>query len=221
MVLLLRGFKMAKPELKAEAVRLRIEERLSLDAIGKKLGVSQGSCSLWLRDFPLTKEEIAERNSRPKRRNSDGFHPAKKVLGDASKHYRQIVDNNQKGRVAETAIAFRLALQGWEFYKAEGSKFDFVVNTGKLVTVQVKWTSARKYGLPTARLKRSNGRHSSRSYVEGDFDFLVAYNLYADTAYVFSMDEVIGKQETAIRPDAAERWDKLVQWKSFASEPER
>ena len=55
---------MAKPEQKAEAVRLRTEERLSLEAISQRLGVSQSSCSYWLRGLPLTKEEIGERNRR-------------------------------------------------------------------------------------------------------------------------------------------------------------
>ena len=57
---------MAKPELKVEAIRLRQEERLSLSAIAQKLSVSQSSCSYWLRAYPLSKEEISERNRLPK-----------------------------------------------------------------------------------------------------------------------------------------------------------
>src|SRR5208337_3905527 len=85
-LLFYRGSKMAKPELKSEAIRLRVEERLSLETIRKRLGVSQGSCSLWLRGFPLTKEEIAERNSGPKPRGekSSNYKPR----GEISKFYR-------------------------------------------------------------------------------------------------------------------------------------
>jgi hypothetical protein len=203
---------MIKPELKAEAIRLRIEERLSQEAITKKLKISSGSCSLWLRAFPLTEEEIRERNSHPKRRNSDGYPPSKKLWGAASKHYRKIDDTNQKGQIAETAVAFRLALHGLDAYRATGTKFDFIVSAkGRLVTLQVKWAriTPTKPGLPSAPIRCSHGRKATRKYVTGEFDFLVVYNLYDDTAYIFPAAEVIHKTSVSIRPDAAERWELI------------
>jgi len=201
---------MAKPELKSEAIRLRVEERLSLETIRKRLGVSQGSCSLWLRGFPLTKEEIAERNSGPKPRGekSSNYKPR----GEISKFYREILDNNQKGRIAEAAISFRLPLQGWEAYRADGARYDFVVGiNGKLKTLQVRWARlTRKTGLPFAKLTRSNGRGGSKLFTVGDFDFVAVYNLYNDIAYVFAADEVIGKYEVIVKTEAEERWDKLL-----------
>jgi hypothetical protein len=50
---------MAKPELRSEARRLRIEEGLSLREICQRLGVSKSSASLWVRDLELTPEQIS------------------------------------------------------------------------------------------------------------------------------------------------------------------
>ncbi len=49
---------MSKPWEKSEAVRLRKDERLSEKEIAVRLGVSKGAVSRWVRDCPLSKEEI-------------------------------------------------------------------------------------------------------------------------------------------------------------------
>lgn len=48
---------MSKPELRAEARRLRTEEGLSLREIVDRLGVSKSAASLWVRDVELTTEQ--------------------------------------------------------------------------------------------------------------------------------------------------------------------
>ena len=204
----MRGY---SDSIRQEAIRLRTELRLSLDKVADLTGVSKGTCSYWLRDFPLTKEEVAERNRQPKVRK-DGQPNSKKLWGEPSKHYRSgITDKNQKGRIAEYAVAFRLALRGLEFYKSsDNGELDFIVNVRRLWKVQVKWAKLTgKYGLPSARLTRSDGRGKQRKYALGDFDFLAVYNLYDDTVYVFPADMVIGKVEVAIAPEYAERWEQL------------
>lgn len=50
---------MAKPELRAEARRLRIEEGLSLREICQRLGISKSSASMWVRDLELTPEQMS------------------------------------------------------------------------------------------------------------------------------------------------------------------
>ena len=202
---------MAKLEIKAAAIKIRLEERLSLSEISKRLGVSKGSCSLWLREFPLTEQELAERNKRPKIRK-DWQSKSRKSWGESSKHYRNgITDKNQKGRIAEYAIAFRLSLRDFEFYKSsDNGELDFIVNVGKLWKVQVKWAKLTvKHGLPTAKLTRSDGRGKQRKYALGDFDFLAIYNLYDDTAYVFPADKVIGKSGITISSEYAEKWEQF------------
>ena len=75
----------AKPELKAEAIRLRQQERLSLRQIAALLGASKGSLSVWLRSYPLTQAERKRRN------NSAGpVRQATKDRGEESKFHRAI-----------------------------------------------------------------------------------------------------------------------------------
>jgi transposase-like protein len=196
----------AKLELKAEAIRLRQEKRLSLEAIAKRLGVAKSSCSLWLRNYPLTRQEIEEREEQGCRQG--GRH--KKDWGAPSKYYRPISDNNQKGKVAEAAVAFRLALNGLEFYRGDNTKADFIIDTGgHSKKLQVKWARlSPKTGLPFARIVCSNGR-KHRKYRPEELDFIVIYNFYTDIAYVYSLAEIGNREYVTITEDAAERWDKL------------
>jgi hypothetical protein len=46
-----------------EAITLRVQNRLSLKEIALRLGVAKGSASLWLRDYPLSKEELVDRRN--------------------------------------------------------------------------------------------------------------------------------------------------------------
>jgi transcriptional regulator with XRE-family HTH domain len=47
-----------------EAVRLRLEKRLSLAAIAVKVGISKGTASLWLRSYPLALIEVQQRTAK-------------------------------------------------------------------------------------------------------------------------------------------------------------
>jgi hypothetical protein len=52
-------------QLREEAIRLRREERLSLKEIEKRIKVSRGSPSNWLRDYPLSPaERLAKRKAK-------------------------------------------------------------------------------------------------------------------------------------------------------------
>ena len=57
----------AKPHVKAEAIRLRIEERRSLREIEVLTNAARSSLSLWLRPYPLTEDEKRARNKSTKR----------------------------------------------------------------------------------------------------------------------------------------------------------
>ena len=49
------------------------------------------------------------------------------------------------------------------------------------------------------------------AYKAGDFDFIVGYDLFTDTCYVWSWEEVAHfKATVTICPEAEERWDKLL-----------
>lgn len=53
-----------KEKLKKEAIRLRVEEKLSLKTIAECLKISKGTASVWLRDYPLSEEIKKERRKK-------------------------------------------------------------------------------------------------------------------------------------------------------------
>lgn len=213
-------FNMAKPEFRAEAVRLRIEERLSLPEIRALVPVSKGSLSLWLKDHPLTDEELRERRQACGGRTKGLVHSKiKKAAKDPSKWYEmansswgpsQKHNANQRGLIAEAAVLFRLTVNGFLPLRSifEGHKADWLVDTGKSVfKVQVKCVHRGQHGAPTVSLRTSGNKES---YLHTDFDYLVGYDLFTDVAYVFTWEDVksCGTSVT-VRSELAEAWWKL------------
>ncbi|MDA4120232.1 MAG: hypothetical protein OK436_06555 [Thaumarchaeota archaeon] len=150
---------MAKPEIKAEAIRLRTEERLSMNEIRTRLSASKGILSVWLRPYPLTSEEYAKRKSLNKPKPQP-----KKARGEESEAYRIATDiqlsTARKGQIAEAAVLFRLVLRGLEPIRPifEGDCVDWFVRAKqKILKLQVKFVSpGNKHGLPLVRITRSN-----------------------------------------------------------------
>jgi transposase-like protein len=205
------GFMRGKhdPERKAEALRLRLEERLSIDQIAERTGAPKGSLSTWLRDHPLSFEErnarrhVGPRDSTLLARGSDS-----KFLNLA----KADLTRQQKANVAEAAVLFRLTLCGLTPLQPcfEGDRFDWLVITPTgIKKLQVKWITLHSpCGLPSIRLWTMS-RGKRYLYNAGDFDFLIGYWLQNDTAYVVHWSEVAGKSAVAVTPTMAERWDLL------------
>lgn len=196
-----------KTELRTECTRLRVEERMSLREIRQKTGASQGSLSMWLRPYPLTEQE------QKLRAPSLPVH-LPKDRGEESDLHRIIRTHNHTpshiGRVSEAAVLLRLLAHGHAVYGSpfDGDKADWVVDTGtRLLRIQVKTTHQGATGLPAVKLMRNHGKSM---YMADDFDFMVGYNLFTDTAYVWKHSELTGKQSVSIAPAAEERWDKLT-----------
>lgn len=204
----------AKTEAHQEAIRLRVEERLSGNDITQRLGVSRGSVSAWLRDYPLTDEEQQQLLTKGDKTG------ALKDAGESSKYWKLTqnteFDTRQKAKVSEAAVLFRLALFKLNPYNSifDGDKLDLVVvseDLSRVMKVQVRWAARGRYGLPAISLACSAGRRKQRRYKKGEFDFIVGYNLFTDTCYVWSWDEVAHLKATVtVCPEAAERWDKLT-----------
>ena len=145
----------------------------------------------------------------------------KKARGDESRLHQAVggtqLTRHQKAKIAEAAVLLRLVLHRMTPYGSwfDGDKADWLVQTesGKIVTVQVKWagqTNSSGFGLPSVRLKCTTGHGRQRRYEAGEFDFIVGYDLFTDTCYVWSWDEVSHlKAAVTITPEAAERWDKM------------
>lgn len=196
----------AKPELKAECIRLRVEERMSLKEIQKKTGASRGSLSAWLRPHPLSSQEQQQRMVPPPIR-------APKVRGAESPLHQLARAHNTSpshiGRISEAAVLLRLLVHGYTVYGSpfDGDKADWVVDTGSaLHRLQVKTAVLGATGLPAIRLTRNHGK---TRYLPGEFDFVIGYDIYTDTAYVWDQQEVQNKSTVSICPEAMERWDKL------------
>lgn len=214
---------MAKPELKAEAIRLRVEKRMSLNEIQQGTGASKGVLSLWLRDYPLSLEERhsrwsantkrlnAKRGAKERPSTSDGF---------VARHIRTALENDRldreaKGRIAEAAVLLRLAILGMRVFGPVfyGAKEDWIVGGqigGKLAKIQVKWAATASVGLPTISLRCSDGSRKHRTYDAVDFDFVVGYDGHSDAAYVLSQPEVSEyAAAVTVSKSSLERWDKL------------
>jgi len=202
----------------AECRRLRIQERLSGVEINRRTGVSNGTLSGWLKDVPLTAEEI--------RKKVIGSHLGKpgkkKYRGEESKYNRMVtgyvLTRQDKAKVAEAAILFRLCLKRFIVYGSpfDGDKADWLIESadapGKTYRIQVKWTkdAGKHGGLPLIPLWCME-KGKLRRYKEGEFDFIVGYCLFNDTAYVYSFAELKHlKALVSISDDAAEAWQKIV-----------
>jgi|APSaa5957512622_1039677.scaffolds.fasta_scaffold120645_1 hypothetical protein len=115
--------------------------------------------------------------------------------------------------------ALKLLSRGFEVFGShyDGDKTDWIAGTpdrNHLWTLQVKSTNrGGSHGLPTVPLRYGHSRtvNPYRRYKKGDFDFIVGYDLFTNTAYVWSWKEVEHLKATVtICPEAAERWDKLL-----------
>ena len=78
---------------------------------------------------------------------------------------------------------------------------------GKLSKLQVRNAQQQLAGLPLVSLRCNQGKSRLKP---GSFDFIVGFDIFTDTAYVWSWRETEHlRGSVTICPDAAERWDKL------------
>lgn len=194
-----------------EAIRLRVDERKSLNEISKIMSLSKGTLSLWLKDIPLTEKEKKEKMSIPNIGHRN-YHDTEEwaFLKQPSKAYRQVKDtkhlsSSQKGKIAEV-------LNGFNVYGSpfDGDCLDWVIEkANKTYRIQVRWGSNND-GRPCIRLRKSNGRGKSKRYANDDFDFIIGYDLFSDTAFIFSSKETSNHtSRIAITQDSIENWDKI------------
>lgn len=206
---------MAKPELKAECRRLRTENRLSLREIHIKTGVSKGTLSNWLRDIPLTETEKKKRLSE----NGKVAGRSKVPRGEKAKFFDWAkwdeMTTHEKAKIAEAAVLFRLCVLNISTFGSpfDGDKADWVIEVPerKFYKIQVKLASSPSTGSPGVSLRRTpvSGTRYSR-YEKGEFDFIIGYDFYTDTCYVWSWEEVERHKNTiTVNPEAAEAWHKL------------
>lgn len=203
-------------KLRAECVRLRLEERLSHKEISLRTGAALGSISAWLRTCPLTSEEQTAK--RLAARHHVGPRVPRLKYGIPSKMYElalQPLTSDRKSKIAEVAVMFRAVLVGLEVYGSpfDGDKADWIIarKNGRLLRLQVRSVGEGRYGRPTVSLLCSAGRNKFRRFREGEFDILVGYDLLNDAAYIWLWSDLINLKTSATVTDTAlERWDKIV-----------
>jgi hypothetical protein len=106
-----------------------------------------------------------------------------------------MLTTDQKGAIAETAIAFQATELGIEVYRpvAEGGRFDmlFLLLEG-LVRVQCKW--ARRQGdvivVPCYSCRRAREGIRKRLYTPDEVDALAAYSPDTHTCYYLPLNKI-------------------------------
>ncbi len=203
----------SKESTRLEAIRLRVEERNSYDEIIKKLDIARGTLYYWLKDYPLTSEELRLRKNK-----NDEAKKTRKYTPNQSKYHllsnNRILSNEDKGRIAEAAVLFRLTILGFNLYSSvyEKDKIDILIekdNTFK--KIQIKWARILEKGMPTVSLRCSDTRKSLRKYKENECDYVVGYDLYSDTCYVWDFKLIKNKTCIAVTKESEENW-KCIQF---------
>lgn len=107
------------PALKTEAIRLRSEERQSFTEILKKIPVAKSTLSLWLRDYPLTEEELRSRRGAERVYLRKYPVPRKRVRmskSESSERNLLVLESYQKGFGCRT-IADQLGLKNADVFR--------------------------------------------------------------------------------------------------------
>ena len=192
-------------DVKRECVRLRVEEGMSLSAISVQTGVSKGTLSVLLRLHPQPKL----RKRRAWNKGTRKYNP------EESKWHRlareATLGSNGFSKLAEAAVLFRMCACGISVWGSpfDGEKADWLAQVGdKIFKVQVKLTSKGRHGYPSVNVRSSS---AMKPYSDGEVDFLVGYDAYTDTAYVYSWEEIRGRKAcVSISEENKERWDKIT-----------
>ena len=213
----MRGKKL-QPEIIEHAITLRKEQKLGYKAIAQKLGVPTSTIRVHLSPYKLSPQDLKLRAKLP-----SSMPRSKKasldVNGFPRPHWMESIDfaklsTSQRGAIAEAAVLFRLAVNGFSVYGSpfDGDRIDWIVKApnGKLSTLQVCHVSRFRYGRPLIRLTRASHGKSTR-FRQSVVNFIIGYDFHNDAAYVFSATEVENNL-TAITVTVAvlEAWSKLL-----------
>jgi hypothetical protein len=111
---------------------------------------------------------------------------------------------NQKGSIAEAAIALAALKLGVEVYRpvAEGGRFDMILAPGaKLIRLQCKWASRRGEVLIVScqSARRCAEGFIRRRYTAEEVDAIGAYNLELDRCFLIPIALVEHRPEITLR----------------------
>ena len=111
---------------------------------------------------------------------------------------------NQKGAIAEAAIALEAVKLGVEVYRpmAEGGRYDLIFGLeDRLLRVQCKWAAHRGETLviPCQSCRRGPDGFLRRRYTGDEIDGIAAYSLDLDRCYFVPIERVEGRPAIALR----------------------
>ena len=196
------------------------KEGKTIGEISESLGINKSTLHPWLSNQPRSPAHAT--------RSRERWEAAMRVRSATRKASRMATESKfskavsgqdltraRKSQIAEAAILFRLVLHGFNVYGSvfDGDRTDWlaiVEKDGTRKRIQVKWMSRAKWGEPHMHLKCKE-RGTMRRYRDDEFDAMVGYDLFTDTAYVYTPAEIsknVGLK--AASANAAERWDKLL-----------
>ncbi len=204
-----------------ECIRRRTIQNESINKIAKAIGIAKSTVFGILKPYPLSTERITA-----------GRTLGAKLAGAAHRQrseYRKLAESpffeimnkralttDQRGSVSEFAVVFRLLVWGFipHVSLVPGRKSDIttaIPETGKILRIQVKTTTRGKHGAPTVGLTWKGNGKGRKLYSAKDVDIIAAYDARTDKCFVFTLPEIAEKKASiTARPDAMERWDKLI-----------
>ena len=115
-----------------------------------------------------------------------------------------MLTTNQKGAIAETALAKAALARGFDVYRPmfEGGRYDLIFDTGEnLLRVQCKWAplNGDVVVIRSYSTRRNAEGLLRRPYVEGEFDVLGAYCATLDRCYLIPYEAIKGAVQVQLR----------------------
>ena len=129
-----------------------------------------------------------------------------------------MLSTDQKGTIAELAIAARAIELGVEVYRpvAEGGRYDLIVDAGgRLLRVQCKWatTDHSVVAIRCRRCRRTRDGLLHRGYSADEIDGIAAYCHAIDRCFYLSIEEIAGRMTVQLRlEETRNNQSQLINW---------
>ena len=195
---------MAKPELKEECIRLRVEQRLSLNEISRATGAPKGTLSAWLRLHPLSPSEVRAKKDKGRLR-----HKGRQVSEVDTPPVRYFTKRPSLSYLSRSGVGSAIEWflsRGYDVsVPVEPTHYDLVVGSDDgLKRVQIKTTNHKDRGSfkvntywlsydPDAECRKTYSKRRKKPYTKEQIDLL--YVLTGDgVVYLIPLEALNGQQ---------------------------